>query len=313
MRKYWFWPIVLVGVISYLYLNFAPPPENKSTHLASATTSPKIKKLASTYSPSQLKEPRVPVTSLDNIQPATASYPSKQSSPIPATSANKPLPKIFWGYLRLVDTTFFGHNHPLNRAIIEDLVTSEKEPYPLSSTLPYGSKLTQILKDRIVLEKNGKKRSLRLFDSLDNAAERKALLARGYQRVTQNKWLISSNRLLKDNKNIAGILAEAEITPYSSPDGERGFQVNKLKQGSLMEELGFREGDIISGVNGGKLGDIKAVLQTYRKLRKSSLINVTIEREQHPANLSYQMIPDGTPSYSIEEVLQASNIAKLWE
>ncbi len=147
-----------------------------------------------------------------------------------------------------------------------------------------------------------------MFVSLDSPAGKAAFLDRGYQQVTQNEWLIRPNRLLESNKKIESILAEAEI----SPAGERGFQLNKLKQGGLIEGLGFLEGDAVRAVNGEKIAGMKDVLLAYWQARKSPLITISVERNQRPVNLSYRIVPDGTSAYSVEDVLQTPGFAALF-
>ncbi len=304
MRKRWFWlSLLLVPVMAYLYLAVSSLPGNTPVYSRLAVTSPEINQSVGNDS----LESRKPLPPAGNIQPAEP-LSSPKGLPLPAAVAGKPLPRVFWGYLRLVDTVFFGHNHPRNKAIIKDLVTSQKAGYPLDSILPYGGRLIRILKDRVVLEKDGHKRSLKLFVSLDSPAGKKALLARGYQQVSQNEWLIRPNRLLGSNKKIESILAEAEI----SPAGGRGFQLNKLKQGSLIGELGFQAGDTVRAVNGEEIAEMKDVLLAYWQARKSPLITIRVERNQRPINLSYRIVPDGAPAYSVEDVLQTPSFAALF-
>ncbi|MBI5789038.1 MAG: hypothetical protein HZA78_09315 [Candidatus Schekmanbacteria bacterium] len=257
---------------------------------------------------------------LINLLLCLSSWANEQSLSIP-DSANK-LPakqnpsltaNPFWGYIRLAGTTFFGHNHHLNKAVIEDLLSARQSTYPVQSIIPYGSKLVQILKDRIIIEKNGVKKNIKITGSLDNPAQRKNLTTQGYQQVAQNEWLIKPNVMLKNNQKIEDILSEADIGLYYTDDlGIQGLKVNKFKPGSLFKELGVQEGDIIKGVNEEKIVDVKSALSAYKKLRNSPNVGLNIERAGNPLNLSYQMLSDGKPDYNIEKILQSPHVARFF-
>ena len=50
--------------------------------------------------------------------------------------------------------------------------------------------------------------------------------------------------------NLLSVLHEAEIKKYRFEGEVRGISINKIRTGSVLEKLGFENGDIIESVNG---------------------------------------------------------------
>ena len=62
-------------------------------------------------------------------------------------------------------------------------------------------------------------------------------------------------------------------------DGQPGgFRVARVKKGSLATMIGLKNGDVISEINGSKLGSIDEALGLYQKLRRASHLSVIVER-----------------------------------
>ncbi len=251
--------IFAMGFLSHLYLVYVFKPDIKPT-----------------YS----------ISTFGGKAASDASEHGAEHSSLPATTSGS---EIFVGYLKLAGITYFGDGHARNKAIIEDLLNSQQTDYSLKSVLPYGGELTQIFKDKIVIKKEGREKTLELLESLDDPEERKSLLARGYQKVAHDEWLVMPNHLHLD-KNIENTLLEAKITTHFTKGVQR-FRLDSFPDGGLFEELGFKPGDSIKTIDGEDLTDIQHILRICWKIRNSSLISVELERSHHPVNLSYRIVP----------------------
>lgn len=81
----------------------------------------------------------------------------------------------------------------------------------------------------------------------------------------------------------AGDIQEAMKLAYVSwyrVEGEIvGFQVRRIRCGSVLEQAGFRNGDVIRSINGKPVTTIPQALFAYRKLRKKRQLEVDVQRK----------------------------------
>lgn len=76
--------------------------------------------------------------------------------------------------------------------------------------------------------------------------------------------------------NPAGFAGQApRVLP--APDG--GYKISSIKNGSLVNQLGFKKGDVLLAVNGEELGGMDAIFGLAQKLRRASSVTVTLDRK----------------------------------
>ena len=79
-------------------------------------------------------------------------------------------------------------------------------------------------------------------------------------------------------KNPTQLMTQARMYPVTRDGESAGYRVSRIKKGSLATMIGLENGDVISEVNGSKLGNIDEALGVYQKLRRASHLSVTVER-----------------------------------
>jgi general secretion pathway protein C len=186
----------------------------------------------------------------------------------------------------------------LDRAVIETAQTQAQ--YFVGDALPLDRRVVvaKILSDRVVLDNEGNYELLRLFDERDQVpglvrrdraaedaadeARRAAALASRNRSIRQ---LAAAQRRgsgpapasLSDIINIAvandgGVLA--------------GYRVSAARDEASLEALGFREGDIITSIDGQSLSDPSRGMLLYRALRSSGSARYGILRDGAELSLS---------------------------
>ena len=82
--------------------------------------------------------------------------------------------------------------------------------------------------------------------------------------------------------NLSELLAAALATPhYASAGGPAtmdGFELGSIKAGSIVEQLGFRNGDVILEVNGDKLDSLETVIGLLGQARSLTQAKVIVAR-----------------------------------
>ena len=66
-----------------------------------------------------------------------------------------------------------------------------------------------------------------------------------------------------------------------------GFEVRSVKKGSIVDQLGFRVGDVILEVNGTRLDGLDKALSAYQASREASRVELTVLRDGKARTLSF--------------------------
>jgi general secretion pathway protein C len=78
--------------------------------------------------------------------------------------------------------------------------------------------------------------------------------------------------------NPTQLMTQARMFPVTKDGETAGFRVSGIRSGSLATMIGLQNGDVVSEVNGAKLGTIDDALGMYQKLRRANHLSVTVER-----------------------------------
>jgi len=113
------------------------------------------------------------------------------------------------------------------------------------------------------------------------------------RKVGDYEYVIPRERLDHTLSDLDTLLTQARATPLmATVDGERtidGFILQWIKPGSVFEELGLENGDVLKSVNGEKLDSMADGLFLLRSLRGESSIVLEIQRQRLPVQLRYQV------------------------
>lgn len=77
-----------------------------------------------------------------------------------------------------------------------------------------------------------------------------------------------------------GALSKAARIVPSQKDGvTQGYKLYGIRRGSIPKALGFKNGDMITGINGHRLTSVDEALEMYTKLRKAKSLQIDIVRK----------------------------------
>ncbi len=68
-----------------------------------------------------------------------------------------------------------------------------------------------------------------------------------------------------------------------------GFQIRRLKAGSLIARIGLKRGDILRKINGLELDSPEKALQIFAQLRQSRQISIDLERRGKAMTFAYEI------------------------
>jgi general secretion pathway protein C len=154
--------------------------------------------------------------------------------------------------------------------------------------------VVRIQRQRVVLLEDGVHREL-AFDenstpqlAMQNAVAagapgaRRAAMARAaerrqtrLQRLSENSFEMPPDEVQAVMNNPAELLSQARILPKYEEGQMRGVQISQIKPGSLYEQVGLKEGDLISAIDGTPIENPQQISEFYTKFGAGTQISVS--------------------------------------
>lgn len=174
------------------------------------------------------------------------------------------------------------------------------------------AKLIAVEEARIIIDHNGQQeyvpkeefklvRSTRAKGKAKRSAPKSRTLATapppetfredGMERVGLNTK-ITEAYLEKSLSNLSEILQDAKAEPFMVGGELKGFQLTRIRAGSIYEKLGLRNGDVIKEINGQPTNDAAGTvrqLQQLRSERGKEPVDISIERGGQDMDMSIQV------------------------
>lgn len=121
-------------------------------------------------------------------------------------------------------------------AIIENSEEQKQKLYKIGNIIA-GGVLSQILKEKVVIRIDRRDYVL-IMDSISRPEEDESIV------------IIRRQDLENSLENIENFMSQVRIKPQFFNDGTGGLIVKDIRQGALLDQLGFRNGDVIQEING---------------------------------------------------------------
>ncbi|MEQ1438614.1 type II secretion system protein GspC [Fontimonas sp. SYSU GA230001] len=178
-----------------------------------------------------------------------------------------------------------GDNRKKSRALIGSS-SGEEKPYAIGDPITAGTRLQDILPDRVILNRGGKYETLRLNkeapskESLTYQPPPTAGSAETAQALAQIR-----EEILADPTKAANYL---RVQPANVNGQLKGYRIYPGRERETFQQLGLRPGDLVTAVNGIQLDDNQKALQLLGDLSQATAVTLTIERggQSQTLNLS---------------------------
>lgn len=207
--------------------------------------------------------------------------------------------------------TVVGLEPSYSWAVIEDMTTRKQGLYKVGDVVS-GAQIIEIYRNRVILKREGKEEILIVFeeDKIAKLAGQKPAqnlpskqsppgpaknLPEGGNtkgaptKVGENKWAFSKDDVYSAINDANEILSQVSIAPYFEEGAARGYKVENVQEGSLINQAGLKSGDIVKRVNGMPTETPDQLIQAYQKLKDATDIQVEIERDGRSITLNYQI------------------------
>ncbi|MBW2016429.1 MAG: hypothetical protein JRH13_10840 [Deltaproteobacteria bacterium] len=172
-------------------------------------------------------------------------------------------------------------------AIIKDNQSGVQDKYSVGSVIN-GAKVVLILRNKVVLNIDGKDQLLvmgieKIRSEMESGKEK------GGPEKGVEAYKISRDFMRNSLNNISRIMAEVRVKPHFTKGKPDGFVVSRIQKGSILKTMGFRDNDIIRGVNGHPIRSAEDVMKLYNLLKGSDFFSIEILRQGKPKTLNFKV------------------------
>jgi general secretion pathway protein C len=178
-------------------------------------------------------------------------------------------------------------------AVIEDTKTREQNLYRRGDTVQNAT-VKMILREKIVLVVDNQDEIL----TMEKPVSGKRHFRGGKKNYRTSRLPASSssrritlNRQSLENSmdNFGQVGDQAKLRPYVEDGRPAGISITRIKPKTIFRRLRLRNGDIITGVNGGPIESVEDAVAIFEDLPTSSAIQVEIKRRGRKRRLNYQI------------------------
>jgi len=212
-------------------------------------------------------------------------------------------------HIRLVGTSSLTLSQPF--IIVEDDNNHEQSLYRMGDQIPDAGKLIGVYKDHALIESQGRRIRLdmpnadntspsamphpfmpRPFENPGGTPLRRFMSGRvgraGVREVRPNRYVLDRSTVNNNLSNMAALFTQVRAIPNLGPDGRsNGFRLSEIQPDSIFQQIGLRDGDVLTDVGGQSVGDPTRAIQLLSALRNQSSINLTVMRAGQPVQLQY--------------------------
>jgi len=208
--------------------------------------------------------------------------------------------------IRLLGTSLLTSGKPF--VIVEDQ-SGRQSLYRKGDDIPGVGQLLEIEQDRAVVMHNGHRVAVEIPRESSEppvplmrrpGVFRRRLMkpsaplalpipAPGIQRMAPNRYVLARSTVDADLQNPAPLFTQIRAIPNVQNGGPHGFRLSEIQPGSVFQQIGLMDGDLLTDVSGQPVGDPMKALVMLQTLRAQSSVTLQVIRNGSPVQLYYSI------------------------
>ncbi|QRK04033.1 general secretion pathway protein GspC [Archangium violaceum] len=109
------------------------------------------------------------------------------------------------------------------------------------------------------------------------------------RQISPRNYEVSRKDLDATLANPNEVMMQARLVPAFRDGEPQGFKMFAIKPSSIYNQLGLQNGDVLKRINGHSLQSPDRALEAYQALREASRIELEVERNGQPLQLTYSV------------------------
>jgi len=112
----------------------------------------------------------------------------------------------------------------------------------------------------------------------------------GIEQAGENQWTVSREILDEHLQDLEGLSRMGRALLHRGSDGQfDGYRLSAIRRGSLPDQLGIRNGDVIHAVNGMELSSVQGAMEAYSTLQNEAGFSFEVSRRGQTMTLEYDV------------------------
>jgi type II secretion system protein C len=178
-----------------------------------------------------------------------------------------------------------------NYAIIEEMDKKKQRLLKVGDTVGNAT-LARVMRNAVVLRVGNRDEVLKMKKPEERAPSRAERIPGRLPPATEARDTGTPPPETGPQADVLNILTQARLSPHISmgssgkPDG---VAVSNIRPGSVLQNIGLVNGDVIQEVNGKAVANPSDIVDAYKDLKPGSTISVKIRRMGKQVTLNYNM------------------------
>ncbi len=177
-------------------------------------------------------------------------------------------------------------------AVIEDLKQHVQQLYHVEEAIQ-NAIVKEIHREKVILEVNGSFEVLQMEEIQGTAggskvARRTISEKPGASRMPESKNIsLKRERIDEAVNDLGNLMKQVRIRPHFKDGQSDGLTLSGIRSNSIFSEMGFRNGDVIVGVDGKNIASVDDALSLYENLQSAENVQVQIRRRGRLQTIDY--------------------------
>ena len=101
------------------------------------------------------------------------------------------------------------------------------------------------------------------------------------KKLSQNSYVVEPAIFKKHVDNPISLANKVKVSTVRHKKTRKivGYRLKKIEKGSIIDRIGFKNGDVLYEINGKKLNSLDAVWAAYNEMKEASFFNVKFTRK----------------------------------
>jgi type II secretion system protein C len=112
---------------------------------------------------------------------------------------------------------------------------------------------------------------------------------KGVHQLGPNRYLIGRATLDQNLGNMASLFTQIRAVPNLQNGSANGFRLSQIQPGSIFQQIGLEEGDVVTGAQGQQVSDPLRAMALVSALRNSPSISLSVIRNGSPLQINYSI------------------------
>jgi general secretion pathway protein C len=200
-------------------------------------------------------------------------------------------------HLKLLGTSLMTREKPY--AIVQDDRNGRQALYRLGEDIPDAGKLVAVEKTRILIDRQGHKVAVEIPQNalpgpVPNTLPPPKIVpnVRGAAPVRSlgaGRFALNRSALQGRMHNMAQLFTQMRAVPNFQNGKASGFRLSEIQPGSLFDQIGLKDGDVVLSINGQVLNNPARAVEMLNQLQSRDWVTVSLMRGGRPMQLQYEI------------------------